>query len=171
MKSLLLIMFVIIVLITGGCSSDNRNIILPEATNDKTISSVGIEEKAYEGNGYTITIPQKNYRFEKDYDDGTLEEKWEYTKLDDTAIKVTTYKNTDAGTARSRFLMENDDYIFEDFMGYPVCGTEPDGDTLWFSLYESDGDIYIVSQEYPKYADESIITELADIAKTFKVAK
>ena len=115
-----------------------------------------------------MTVPAKNYRYEKDYDDGALEETWEYTKKDDVQIKVTTYKNSDEVSARRRFLRDNDDYIFEDLSGFSICGMELDGDTLWFNLHESDGTVYIVSWEYPRNTSENLKNELSQIAQTFK---
>ena len=89
----------------------------------------------------------------------------------DVQIKVTTYKNTDETTARGRFLRENDDYIFEDMMGYPACGIELDCDTLWFNVHQSGGNVYIVSWEYPKNASDELKTELSKIAESFKIVE
>ncbi len=130
--------------------------------------TTNVSSKLYKGDGYSISIPEKGYRYEKDYDDGTIEDKWENTKREDTEIRVITYKNTDEKTAQSRFLRENEDYIFEDLMGYSLCGMEADGDTLWFNLHEANGNTYIVSWEYPKNATERTRAELSEIAKTFK---
>ena len=162
-----IIVCAIIVALTG-CGNANRKQYLPEAQNDKIITSVGI---SYRGDGYTIDIPEKDYRYERDFDDGGFEEKWEYKKGDDVQINVTSYKNTDETTARARFLRENKDYIFEDLMGYSVCGTELDGDTLWFNLHQSGENVYIVSWEYPKNTDEQLKMELSAIAETFKLAE
>ena len=56
-------------------------------------------------------------------------------------------------------------------MGYSLCGIEPDGDVLWFNLYESNGAVYIVSWEYPKNTKEDLKDELASIVKSFKLAE
>ena len=125
----------------------------------------------HKGEGYTITVPTKDYHYEKDYDDGALEEKWEYIKNDDVEIKVTTYKNSDEISARSRFLKDNEDYIFEDLMGYSLCGVEIDGDTLWFNLHVSGKTVYIVSWEFPKNTSNDLQKELSNIAQTFAVTK
>lgn len=162
-----IIVCAIIVALTG-CGNANRKQYLPEAQNDKIITSVGISHR---GDGYTIDIPEKDYRYERDFDDGGFEEKWEYKKRDDVQIKVTSYKNTDETTARARFLRENKDYIFEDLMGYSVCGTELDGDTLWFNLHQSGENVYIVSWEYPKNTDDQLKMELSAIVETFKLAE
>ena len=146
MKKITLILLMITLLMITGCKDDKQNNhYLPEAKNDKIYTTIGGESESHKGEGYTITVPEKDYRYEKEYDDGALEEKWEYTKKDDVEIKVTTYKNSDEISARSKFLKEYDEYIFEDLMGYPLCGTELDGDTLWFDLCESDGTVYIIS--------------------------
>ena len=172
MKKITLILFATMLVLICGCEDyDRRDIYLPEAENDKVFTSVGGENEIHEGEGYVITIPSKDYRYEKDYDDGALEEKWEYTKKDDVEIKVTTYKNSDEISARSRFLREYDDYIFEDLTGYSLCGQELDGDTLWFDLHISGETVYIVSWEYPRNTSEELQQELSGIAGSFVLAE
>ena len=188
MKKLTLILLVTALLVITGCEDHRmKKPYLPEAKNDKTYAVIGGADKptdikvtdgknekadeAYTGEGYTIDIPKEGYRFEKDFDDGALEEKWDYTKRDDVELKVTTYKNTDDVTARGRFLRDNEDYIFEDMTGYPICGQEFDGDTLWFNIHVSGETVYIVSWEYPKNTKDDLKTELANIAGTFKLAE
>lgn len=157
MKKLLLC-FMILTL--AGCGQMKY---LPEVRNDKTYTSIGARD-------YTIDVPD-GYHYEKEMDNGAFVEKWEYKKRDDVEIKVSTYNNTDEATARGRFLRVNDDYIFEDLMGYPACGMELDGDTLWFNLYQSSGTVYIVSWEYPKNISDELKLELSRVAGTFKCAE
>ena len=170
MKRTIVVLVALAMLMVAGCSKNKNNQYLPETKNDKIYTTVKNGEGNYQGEGYTLAVPAENYRYEKDYDDGTTEEKWEYTKKDDVQVKVSIYKNSDEKSARSRFLQDNDDYIFEDLMGYPLCGVEPDGDELWFNLYESNAAVYIVSWEYPKNTKEELKTELSNIAQTFKLS-
>ncbi len=167
MKKMAWVLLIIVLLAIGGCK-DKKDLYLPEAKNDKVFTTIGGEDTTHQGDGYTLTVTAKNYRYEKDYDDGNLEEAWDYTKKEDVEIRVTTYKNSDEISARRRFLRENDDYIFEDLTGFSVCGIEPDGDTLWFNIHEANGTVYIVSWEYPKNTKENLKNELAQIAQTFK---
>lgn len=171
MKRVIFIISMIAIITMSGCTWGQKHLYTPEATNDKTYTTVGMDEKTYHGDGYSITIPEKTYLYEKDYDDGNMEEKWEYTKKDDVEIKVTTYKNTDEITARGKFLRENNDYIFDDLTGYSLCGMEPDGDTLWFNLHIKDDIVYIVSWEYPHNTKDDLKRELADIAATFELTE
>ena len=76
MKKISLLLLVLIMLVISGCKDDKKNLYLPEAKNDKVYTTVGGKKEEHQGEGYTITIPSKNYRYEKDYDDGALEEKW-----------------------------------------------------------------------------------------------
>ena len=159
-----------------GCKrTEQKNLYLPENTNDKTFSSVKSTDKEYvsahSGTGYSIYVPEESYRYEKDYDDGAFEETWEHKRFDDVEIKVTTYKNSDEISARSKFLREHDDYVFEDLLGYPLCGVERDGDTLWFHIYENSGNVYIVSWKYDKNTIDDVKTELSEIASTFSLAE
>ena len=169
MKKVFLIFFMLTLLTVTGCKNNQKSLYLPEATNDNIFTTVGGGDEVYQGEGYHITVPTKNYRYEKEYDDGHLEETWEYTKKEDVKIQITTYKNSDELSARGHFLKENEDYIFEDFTGYSLCGMEPDGDTLWFHLYEKNKTVYIVSWEYPKNTSEKLQKELSNIAQTFQL--
>jgi len=171
LKKLTLVLLILSLLVIGGCKENNKKTYLPVAENDKVFTVVGGREDNQQKGVYTIQIPMEDYHYEKDYDDGNLEEIWEYKKKDDVEIKVTTYKNTDEITARGKFLRANEDYIFEDLTGNSLCGQEPDGDTLWFNLYVADETVYIVSWEYPKNTKDDLKTELANIASTFLVAE
>ncbi len=173
MRKIIFIFLILNLLTITGCKDNQKNLYLPEATNDKFYTTIGgnKENNLHKGNGYTLSVPVKNYRYAKDYDNGNLEEKWEYTKKDDVELKVTTYRNSDEITARGKFLNDNEEYMFEDFMGYSICGTKLDGDTLWFHLYEAEGTVYILSWEYPKNTKESVKNELLAIAKTFQLSK
>ena len=172
MKKITLILVIIALLTIAGCKDDKqKNLYLPEAKNDKVYTTIGGEDETHQGVGYTLTIPTKNYRYEKDYDDGNLEEKWDYTKKDDVEIKVTTYKNSDEISARTKFLKDYDEYIFEDLLGQSLCGQELDGDTLWFNIQISGETVYIVSWEFPKNTSEDLQKELSNIAGTFTLAE
>ena len=172
MKKITLILFATMLVLICGCEDyDRRDIYLPKAENDKVFTTVGGESGSHKGEGYTITVPEKDYRYEKEYDDGALEEIWEYTKKDDIEIKVTTYKNSDEISARTKFLKDYDDYIFEDLLGYSLCGQELDGDTLWFNIHISGETVYIVSWEFPKNTSEDLQKELSNIAGTFTLSE
>ena len=172
MKKITLILLMIILLMITGCKDDKqKNLYLPEAKNDKIYTAIGGGNESHQGEGYSITIPSKVYHYEKEYDDGALEEKWEYTKKDDVEIKVTTYKNSDEISARTKFLKDYDEYIFEDLLGQSLCGQELDGDTLWFNIHISGETVYIVSWEFPKNTNEDLQKELSKIAGTFTLAE
>ena len=172
MKKITLILLMIILLMITGCKDDKqKNRYLPEAKSDKTYTTIGGGNELHKGEGYTITVPTKDYRYEKDYDDGALEEKWEYTKKDDVEIKVSTYNNSDEISARTKFLKDYEDYIFEDLLGHSLCGQELDGDTLWFNLHISGETVYIVSWEFPKNTSEDLQKELSNIVGTFVIVE
>ena len=152
------------ILVTEKNAGDEVNLTITTENGKEPVLA-----KLYKGDGYSIYIPKKGYRYEKDYDDGATEDKWEYTKRDDVSIEVITYKHTDEELAQKLFLRENDDYIFEDLMGYPLCGMEADGDTLWFEAHEANGHTYIVCWKYPKYAEREDAPVLSAAAQTFKI--
>ncbi|MBO5408638.1 MAG: hypothetical protein J6A61_04485 [Clostridia bacterium] len=172
MKKIVLLVLIGSLLTVSGCSEiQPKNRYLPKVKNDTVYTTVDGEDTLHRGDGYELSIPSENYHYEKDYDDGALEESWESIKKDDVKIKVYTYQNTDEITARSRFLRENEDYIFEDMTGDSICGTQIDGDILWFYLHQSDKTVYIISWEYPKHTKEVLQTELANIAGTFRLTE
>ena len=86
-------------------------------------------------------------------------------------IKVTTYKNSNEISARTKFLNDYDEYIFEDLLGQSLCGQELDGDTLWFNIHISGETVYIVSWEFPKNTSKDLQKELSNIAGTFALAE
>ena len=173
MKKLFSFILIISLVLICGCTKKEmgkeKSIYLPEAKNDKIFTHT-LEKSTHKGDGYTISLPEKDYRYEKEFDDGAIEESWKLKQNDNVKIMVTTYKNTDEITARVMFLKENDDYIFEDFTGYSICGAEPDGDTLWFNIHQKEETVYIVSWEYPKNTKEHIKEELSQIAGTFEIS-
>ena len=161
----------------AGCAKETA--YLPEVKQDHVVGTVGelppmteIDKSdwmAYPGNGYHISVAQNGFRYETDFDDGVFEESWETVSTDDAKVCVILYQNSDETKARSMFLQEHDDYIFEDFTGESHCGTEPDGDTLWFRMYQSGDTVYLLSWEYPKSASDDVISALHAIADTFQL--
>lgn len=85
MKKIALILLFGVLLVITGCG---KNLYLPESESDRVFTTLGIEEEIYYGDGYTISIPSKSYRYEKDYEDGNLEETWKNIKKDDAEVKV-----------------------------------------------------------------------------------
>ena len=53
------------ILVNAESNGDNsKNLYLPEAKNDKIYTTIGGENETHKGDGYTITVPTKNYRYE-----------------------------------------------------------------------------------------------------------
>jgi len=160
-----------------GCAEKTKDKILQEAKNDHTMATVGgntvstTDWRAYPGDGYRISIPKSGFHYEFDFDDSVFEETWEAIAGDDAQVQVTMYKNSDETSARGRFLREHEDYVFEDFTGETHCGTERDGDTLWFRVYPSEGAVYILSWEYTKNTSDDTVAVLNAITKTFELTK
>ena len=89
MKKLTLVLVAVVLFTMTGCEDHiKKKLYRPEANNDKMYTTISGGEETHQGNGYTINIPQKGYRYEKDYDDGALEEKWDYKRKDDVEIKI-----------------------------------------------------------------------------------
>ncbi len=178
-KNIFLVLGAVILAVSvSGCGTAGENNSPQDNPVDRaekvnlTIHSDGekelVEATLYQGDGYSIYIPDSGFRYERDFDDGVYEEHWESVTNDNAEVMVWLYKNTTEQAARSAFLRENDDYIFEDLTGEPLVGTELDGDELWFKVVPHGADTYIVSWKYPKRARESLSETLAQIAGTFK---
>ena len=70
-----LIMLLVIMLMITGCKDEKQNnLYLPEANNDKIYTTIEGKADKHKGDGYTITVPVKDYHYEKEYDDGAIEE-------------------------------------------------------------------------------------------------
>lgn len=150
--------------IIGGADGPTSIIV---GNSEDILKEIATQE--YQGDGYVINIPAEGFRYEKEFDDGVLEETWESTENDHAELKVSTYKNTSSETAQAAFLKEHDDFIFEDLMGSPLCGFEADGnDVLWFHLHEKNENVYIVSWEYSALASDNSSKILAALANTFR---
>ncbi len=171
MKRLTLILIMIILLIIPGCKDNKKNIYFPEAKNDRIYTAIGGNNGVHQGDGYTLVFTSKDYSYEKEYDDGNLEEKWEHTKKDDVEVKVTTYKNKDEITARKKFLKDNDEYVFEDLTHSEPCGKNSEGDLLWFRVIPTKDDVFIISWECSNNYDDEVKKELWRIYETFTVTK
>ena len=171
MKKTALILLIITMTVFTGCKENKKNIYLPEAENDKIYTTIGGNNGMHIGDGYTLIFASENFRYEKEYDDGNLEEKWEHTKKDDVEIKVTTYKNKDEITARKKFLKDNDEYVFEDLTHSEPCGKNSEGDLLCFRVIPTKEDVFIISWEYPNNSADEVKKELWRIYETFAVTK
>ena len=184
MKKKILVVISLFALFISGCGSRGNdgktgneelkgNIYISERDEKSEIEFEGEETPAvsslYTGNGYSIYIPDDEFRKGMDFDDGVLEDYWESRANEDVEIHVSTYGGVTPEKAQKHFLKENDDYIFEDLTGKYICGQEKDGDTLWFFVETNENNTYIVSWEYPKSAEDAFSAKLAKVAYTFQV--
>ncbi len=184
MKKKIFICVGLLAVVLSGCAGKGNdgktgndelkgNIYISQRDEKSDIKFDGEETPAstslYTGNGYSIYIPDDEFRKGMDFDDGILEDYWENKTNEDVEIHVATYSGVTPEKAQQHFLKENDDYIFEDLTGMPVCGREKEGDALWFFAETNEDNTYIVSWKYPKAAEDAISAKLAKIAETFQV--
>ena len=180
-----------IILVFLACSlflcACGKKLILPDATNDQTIGIIGgadgptsiivgepkdvlknLSCKTHTGDGYTIEIPEKGWEYEKDLDNGAIEESWEPVKNDHAELTIRTY-SLPLIEARRHFMAENDDFIFEDLMGETICGFDKSdgGRVLWFRCFETEKRTYFLAWEYSALASDNSSILLSAIADTF----
>ncbi len=184
MKKKLFIIVGVFALLLSGCfgrGNDNKtgnedlsgNIYISQRDEKSEIAFEGEEAPVptslYTGNGFSIYIPDDEFKKGMDFDDGILEDYWESKANEDAEIHVSVYSGVTSEKAQEHFLKENDDYIFEDLVGMPLCGQEKDGDTLWFFVSSNENNTYIVSWKYPASVADTLGARLAKIAETFQV--
>ena len=127
-------------------------------------------QKQHQGDGYCIQVP-RNYNYEKKSADDRVEEIWEHNKYNDAKVRVTIYPNSDTLTAKTKFFNDNGDYQIDDKTASSTYGIKANGDSMYFSLWEVNGTVYIVSWEYSFFADLDLRTELEKIAESFTLSK
>ena len=185
MKQVLLV-FLVCSLLLCSCG---KKLFLPEAKNDHTFGIIGgadgptaiivggeddvlkdLPTKAHQGDGYVIEIPEKGWMYDRDVDDGCLEETWTPIANDHAELTVRTYP---LGLLESRklFFEENDDYLFEDLTGETICGfdKEDGGRVLWFRCFEAEGKTYYLSWEYSALASDNSARIMSAISSTFQL--
>ncbi len=184
MKKVLLLVLCVTLLCSCG-----KKLFLPEATNDHTFGIIGgadgptsiivgepkdvlknLPAKTHNGDGYVIEIPESGWAYEKELDDGALEETWSPVGNDHAELTVRTYP-LPLIESRRLFLEENEDYIFEDLMGETICGFDrgDGGRVLWFRSFETEGKTYYLSWEYSALASDNSAAIMSAIAETFQL--
>ena len=99
----------------------------------------GMEETVpatlYIGQGYSIYIPDEDWRLEKDVGDGIPEEKWESTVNDDVELRVLHLGEKTLEEAKAWVTAEEDDYrLIEDKQGGLAARTRRTG-RCWRSAF------------------------------------
>ena len=140
---------------------------------DLTIMVEGTEEAVpatlYIGQGYSIYIPDEDWRLEKDVDDGIPEEKWESTVNDDVELRVLHLGEKTLEEAKAWVTAEEDDYrLIEDKQGGLGGTDEKDREMLEVRFYPSGSQMYAVLYEYPMEAAEGFGARLGQIAESFE---
>ena len=140
---------------------------------DLTIMVEGTEEAVpatlYIGQGYSIYIPDEDWRLEKDVDDGIPEEKWESTVNDDVELRVLHLGEKTLEEAKAWVTAEEDDYrLIEDKQGGLGGTDEKDREMLEVRFYPSGSQMYAVLYEYPMEAAEGFGARLGQIAEPFE---
>ena len=140
---------------------------------DLTIMVEGTEEAVpatlYIGQGYSIYIPDEDWRLEKDVDDGIPEEKWESTVNDDVELRVLHLGEKTLEEAKAWVTAEENDYrLIEDKQGGLGGTDEKDREMLEVRFYPSGSQMYAVLYEYPMEAAEGFGARLGQIAESFE---
>ena len=133
----------------------------------------GMEETVpatlYIGQGYSIYIPDEDWRLEKDVDDGIPEEKWESTVNDDVELRVLHLGEKTLEEAKAWVTAEENDYrLIEDKQGGLGGTDEKDREMLEVRFYPSGSQMYAVLYEYPMEAAEGFGARLGQIAESFE---
>ena len=158
-------------------SAGDRNPTAAELGREEKMDLVfmveGMEETVpatlYIGQGYSIYIPDEDWRLEKDVDDGIPEEKWESTVNDDVELRVLHLGEKTLEEAKAWVTAEEDDYrLIEDKQGGLGGTDEKDREMLEVRFYPSGSQMYAVLYEYPMEAAEGFGARLGQIAESFE---
>ena len=158
-------------------SAGDRNPTAAELGREEKMDLVfmveGMEETVpatlYIGQGYSIYIPDEDWRLEKDVDDGIPEEKWESTVNDDVELRVLHLGEKTLEEAKAWVTAEEDDYrLIEDKQGGLNGTDEKDREMLEVRFYPSGSQMYAVLYEYPMEAAEGFGARLGQIAESFE---
>ena len=185
MKQVLLV-FLVCSLLLCACG---KNLILPEAKNDYTIGIIGgadgptaiivgeqrdvlkdLPTKTHQGDGYVIEIPEKGWLYDKELDDGAVEESWTPVGNEHAELTIRTYA-LPLIESRRLCMEENEDYMCEDLMGETICGfdKEDGGMILWFRCFEDEGKTYYLSWEYSALASDNSAQIMSALSETFQL--
>jgi hypothetical protein len=148
---------------------------LPEKTDLEFVSGEKVQTVSstlYAGKGYSIYIPDAEWRREPEQEDRIPVDVWEHVADDNAEVHVWRYGAVPLEEAVRDFLDEEDDYVFpqlvlgsEEILD-PVEGIDDDGDVLKFIMRTGKEGTFIVSWKY-RNALSDAASQAEQIAKTF----
>ena len=123
----------------------------------------------YIGQGYSIYIPDEDWRMEKGTEDGFPEETWESMFNDDVELRVLHFSGKTQEEARAFMIAEEDDYRFQEDQQGGLLGTdERDHERMEVRFHPSEDMVYAVLYTYPEEAAEGFDVRLSVMADTFE---
>lgn len=126
----------------------------------------------YDGQGYTIGIPDGEWRLESEWDDGRPVQTWESVFYPDAELEVQYLAGLSKEQAQAAVMLDEDDFRLETQADGSMMGRDlGDREILFVRFYPGDAGTYVLTYTYTdtqKMAD-SVGAQLASMADSFQV--
>ena len=126
----------------------------------------------YEGQGYTIEIPDGQWRLESEWDDGRLEQTWESIFYPEAELEVQYYAGLTKEQAQTAVTLDEDDFRLETQIDGSLMGRDlGDREILFVRFYPGDNGTYVLTYTYTDTQEmaDSVGDQLASMADSFQV--
>ena len=135
-------------------------------------TAAAVKVTQYDGQGYTIDIPDGQWRLESEWDDGRPVQTWESIFYPEAELEVQYYAGLTKEQAQAAVLLDEDDFRLEAQSDGSLMGRDPeDQEILFVRFYPGDNGTYALTYSYldiRKIAD-SVGAQLASMADSFQV--
>ena len=126
----------------------------------------------YDGQGYTIDIPDGQWRLESEWDDGRLEQTWESIFYPEAELEVQYYAGLTKEQAQTAVTLDEDDFRLETQTDGSLMGRDlGDREILFVRFYPGDNGTYVLTYTYTDTQEmaDSVGAQLASMADSFQV--
>lgn len=156
---------------------------VPQAEAPETVPQAAVPEAVaptaaaanvtqYDGQGYTIGIPDGEWRLESEWDDGRPVQTWESIFYPDAELEVQYLAGLSKEQAQAAVMLDEDDFRLETQADGSMMGRDlGDREILFVRFYPGDAGTYVLTYTYTdtqKMAD-SVGAQLASMADSFQV--
>lgn len=136
----------------------------------------GMEETVnltqYDGQGYTIMIPDGQWRLESQWEDGRPEQTWESLHNSEVELKVAWLAELNKEQAQGFLMADRDDFQMEIQSDGSMIGRDSqDQEILFARFYPADAGTFILTYSYPDTTEmaEGFGVRLSTIADSFQL--
>lgn len=142
----------------------------------ETAAVEGMEETAaltrYDGQGYSIMIPDGQWRLESEWEDGRPAQTWESIYHPDVELEVQWLAGLSKEQAQGFLMADEDDFQLETQPDGSMMGRDTqDGEILFARFYPSETGTFVLTYSYPDTTEmeEGFGAGLSSIADSFQL--